>query len=235
MQETFQYEDLQKNSLHFAKLDINRKSRTGFEETVFCQGKKTEHLIEIYKRLYEKNGRAFGTRADVQQAKALQKEFPQAQYDETSHILKISGTQTVEPIGCIAVCTAGTADIQVAEEAAQAAEFFGAKVERYYDVGVAGLDRLLAHIESIRKANVIIAVAGMEGALPSVIGGLVGVPIIAVPTSIGYGANFSGLSALLAMLNSCANGISVVNIDNGYGAGYNAVMINRLAVQGNRQ
>ena len=123
----------------------------------------------------------------------------------------------------------------MAEEAAQTAEFFGARVERYYDVGVAGLDRLLAHIESIRKANVIIAVAGMEGALPSVIGGLVGVPVIAVPTSIGYGANFSGLSALLAMLNSCANGISVVNIDNGYGAGYNAVMINRLAVQGNRQ
>ena len=235
MQETSQYEDLQENSLHFAKLDIARKSRTGFEETVFCQGKKTEHLIEIYRRLYEKNGRAFGTRADAQQAQALQKEFPQAQYDETSRILKISGTQTAGQIGSIAVCTAGTADIQVAEEAAQTAEFFGARVERYYDVGVAGLDRLLAHIESIRKANVIIAVAGMEGALPSVIGGLVGVPVIAVPTSIGYGANFSGLSALLAMLNSCANGISVVNIDNGYGAGYNAVMINRLAVQGNRQ
>ncbi|MCR5762952.1 MAG: nickel pincer cofactor biosynthesis protein LarB [Treponema sp.] len=235
MQDSCKYEDLQKDSLHFAKLDTDRKKRTGFSETVFCQGKKTEHLVQIYRHLFETTGQAFGTRADAQQAQAVQKELPQAQYDDTSHILKIQGKEQTAQIGCIAVCSAGTSDISVAEEAAQTAEHFGAKVDRYYDVGVAGLDRLLAHIDSIRKANAIIAVAGMEGALPSVIGGMVSVPVIAVPTSIGYGANFSGLSALLAMLNSCANGISVVNIDNGYGAGYNAVMINRLAVQGNRQ
>lgn len=235
MQDIQIYDDVQKNNLHFAKLDADRLHRTGFSETVFCQGKATEHLVAIFKRLLETDGQAFGTRATPQQAAAVQREIPNAQYDGTSRILKISSTKPQEHIGCIAVCSAGTADISVAEEAAQTAEYFGSHVERYYDVGVAGLGRLLAHIDDIRKANAVIAVAGMEGALPSVIGGMVSVPVIAVPTSVGYGASFSGLSALLAMLNSCANGISVVNIDNGYGAGYNAVMINRLAVQGNRQ
>ena len=224
-----------KDAFDFANLDTDRKNRTGFSETVFCQGKTTEHLVEIYKRLFELDGQAFGTRANAQQAEAVKKLFPQAEYDETSHILKITETNKAVPArsGCVAVCSAGTSDIGVAEEASQTAEYFGAKVDRYYDVGVAGVHRLLSQIENIRTANVIIAVAGMEGALPSVIGGLVRVPVIAVPTSVGYGANFGGLSALLSMLNSCANGISVVNIDNGYGAGYNAAMINRLAVQGN--
>ena len=233
MQDKLGYEDIHEGSLYFAKLDTGRKRRTGFAETVFCQGKKTEHLVEIYRRLLETSGQAFGTRADLEQAAAVQKVFPQAEYDEVSRILKIAGKEDSAPIGCIAVCSAGTSDISVAEEAAQTAEFFGSRVERFYDVGVAGLDRLLFHIDTIRKANVIIAVAGMEGALASVIGGLVSVPVIAVPTSVGYGSSFGGVSALLAMLNSCANGISVVNIDNGYGAGYNAVMINRLAVKGN--
>lgn len=156
------------------------------------------------------------------------------QYDSMAKILKIEKNpqqKAVERIGKIAVCTAGTADIPVAEEAAQTAEYFGSKVERIYDVGVSGLHRLLAHAQAIQEANCVIAVAGMEGALASVIGGLVSNPVIAVPTSVGYGASLNGLSALLTMINSCANGIAVVNIDNGYGAGYMATQINRLAEQ----
>lgn len=233
MQKNSGYEDLQENSIHFAKLDTDRKKRTGFAETVFCQGKQDSHLIEIYKRLFELNGEVFGTRASCHQAEIIQSIYPQAQYDENSHILKIVQNDSQKKLeGCIAVCTAGTADIAIAEEAAQTAEYFGSRAERFYDIGVAGLGRLLSKIDEIRKANAVIAVAGMEGALASVLGGLVSVPVIAVPTSVGYGANLGGISALLSMINSCANGISVVNIDNGYGAGYNAVMINRLAVKG---
>ena len=153
--------------------------------------------------------------------------IPEVEYDETSRILKVEKEK--ELIGNIAIVTAGTADIKVAEEAAQTAEYFGAGVTRVYDVGVSGLHRLLAEVDTIRKATCVIAVAGMEGALASVIGGLVENPVIAVPTSVGYGANMKGLSALLTMINSCANGITVVNIDNGYGAGYVATQINRLA------
>ena len=154
--------------------------------------------------------------------------FPAVSYDAASRILKIEKPDK-ERIGKIAVCTAGTADIPVAEEAAQTAEFFGTRVERVYDVGVSGLHRLLSRLDTIRTANCVITAAGMEGALASVIGGLVSVPVIAVPTSVGYGANFGGVSALLTMINSCANGVATVNIDNGYGAGYLAVQINRLA------
>ena len=162
--------------------------------------------------------------------------FPQAEYDEISHIIKIEKKKK-ERVGKIAVCTAGTADIPVAEEAAQTAEFFGSHVERIYDVGVSGIHRLFSRLEVIQEANSVIAVAGMEGALASVLGGLVDKPVIAVPTSVGYGASMNGLSALLTMINSCANGIAVVNIDNGYGAGYIATQINRLGVRGkeNRQ
>ena len=187
-----------------------------------------------FQKMYEKNGEVFGTRASTEQYELVREVLPMVQYDSMAKILKIEKNpqqKAVERIGKIAVCTAGTADIPVAEEAAQTAEYFGSKVERIYDVGVSGLHRLLAHAQAIQEANCVIAVAGMEGALASVIGGLVSNPVIAVPTSVGYGASLNGLSALLTMINSCANGIAVVNIDNGYGAGYMATQINRLAEQ----
>lgn len=211
----------------YAKLDTHRKLRSGFPEVVFCSGKSDEHLLQIYHKLYEAEGEAFGTRATKEQFELIQKELPAAEYDPMSHILKIA-KKDKKRIGKIAVCTAGTADIPVAEEAAQTAEYFGSHVERIYDVGVSGIHRLFSRLELIQSANCVVAVAGMEGALASVMGGLVDKPVIAVPTSVGYGANLHGLSALLTMINSCANGIAVVNIDNGYGAGYIATQINRL-------
>lgn len=223
-------EDLPYKDLGYAKLDYHRKLRSGFPETVFCQGKPDEFLVRIFQSLYERNGEVLGTRADRRQYELVRAAVPQAVYDPVSRILKAE-REGKEKIGCIAVCTGGTADISVAEEAAQTAEFFGSRVERIYDVGVAGIHRLLSQRDRIRKANCVVAVAGMEGALGTVIAGLVENPVIAVPTSVGYGANFGGLSALLTMINSCANGISVVNIDNGYGAGYLSTQINRLAVK----
>jgi len=217
--------------LGFAKLDTGRKERTGFSEVIFCQGKDDAFLKDIFSRLFEANGEVLGTRATQKQFEIVEKILPHATYDSVSRIIKVQGEKK-NLVGNIAVCTAGTADIPVAEEAAQTAEFFGSRVERIFDVGVAGIHRLLSQTEKLEKANVVVAVAGMEGALASVIGGLVSVPVIAVPTSVGYGANLGGLSALLSMINSCANGISVVNIDNGYGAGYIATQINRLAVGG---
>lgn len=221
-------ENMRYEELGYAKLDTDRKKRTGFAEVVFCSGKVNEQLLEIYKRIYESEGEVLGTRATQVQYEWLRKEFPEIMYDPESKILKIEKAEKNKK-GMIAVCTAGTADIPVAEEAAQTAEFFGTRTERIYDVGVSGLHRLLSRLETIQEANCIVAVAGMEGALASVIGGLVSRPVIAVPTSVGYGANFGGVSALLTMLNSCANGVAVVNIDNGYGAGYMAAEINRLA------
>ena len=211
----------------YAKLDTHREVRSGFPEVVFCSGKPDEFLVNIFEKLYEKNGEVLGTRADRHQYELVREALPQVSYDEVSHILKIEKPQK-ERRGKIAVCTAGTADIPVAEEAAQTAEYFGSYVERIYDVGVSGLHRLLSRLDVIQEANCVVAVAGMEGALASVIGGLVSRPVIAVPTSVGYGASMHGLSALLTMINSCANGIAVVNIDNGYGAGYIATQINRL-------
>ena len=208
--------------LGFAKLDLHREVRTGFQEVVYCAGKQDAYLVSIFQKLYEKNGEVLGTRATAEQYALISKSFPQVQYDTISKILKIEEKpedKVLRRIGKIAVCTAGTADIPVAEEAAQTAEYFGASVSRVYDVGVSGLHRLLANAEVIQQANCVVAVAGMEGALASVLGGLVSNPVIAVPTSVGYGANLHGLSALLTMINSCANGIAVVNIDNGYGAG----------------
>ncbi len=217
--------------LKFAKLDLDRENRTGFPEVVFCQGKNDEHLVQICKTLLEKNGKVFGTRASSEQAEMLQNELgKEVKYDRISRLLKIQGESSVQSgIGNIAVCSAGTADIPVAEEAAGTAEYFGGNVHRFFDIGVAGIHRLLDKVNEIQKANVVIAVAGMEGALASVLGGLVKVPVIGVPTSVGYGANLNGISTLLSMINSCANGISVVNIDNGFGAGYIATQINRLA------
>lgn len=217
--------------LGYARLDTHRKVRSGFAEVVFCSGKADEHLLRIYERIYEMEGEVLGTRATKEQAHLIQERFGEAEYDPLSRLLKIE-KKGKKRIGKTAVCTAGTADIPVAEEAAQTAEFFGNEVERIYDVGVSGLHRLLSRVEAIQGANCVVAVAGMEGALASVIGGLVDKPVIAVPTSVGYGASMNGLSALLTMINSCANGIAVVNIDNGYGAGYMAAQINRLAVRG---
>lgn len=214
--------------LGFAKLDSHREIRSGFLEVIFCSKKPDDFLVNIYQKMYELNGEVFGTRATKHQYEIVKAVIPEITYDEVSQILKYEKPDK-KHIGKIAVCTAGTADIPVAEEAAQTAEFFGAKVERFYDVGVSGIHRLLSKIEDIQSANCVIAVAGMEGALASVIGGLVSNPVIAVPTSVGYGASMNGLSALLTMINSCANGVAVVNIDNGYGAGYMATQINRLA------
>ncbi len=213
----------------YAKLDTHRKIRSGFAEVIFCSGKANEHLLNIFGRLYEQDGEVFGTRATQSQYELIRKQYPQTVFDPISKIIKIEKKNKVRK-GKIAVCTAGTADIAVAEEAAQTAEYFGAKAERIYDVGVSGIHRLLANVDIIQEAHCVVAVAGMEGALASVIGGLVDKPVIAVPTSVGYGASLHGLSALLTMINSCANGIAVVNIDNGYGAGYLAAQINRLAL-----
>lgn len=213
--------------LGYAKLDTHRKVRSGCSEVVFCSGKADDHLVKIYERLYQAEGEVLGTRASKEQAELVKSKIPEVEYDPLSRILKIE-KKDKKHIGKIAVCTAGTADIAVAEEAAQTAEFFGNKVERIYDVGVSGLHRLLSRVDVVQSANCVIAVAGMEGALASVIGGLVDKPVIAVPTSVGYGASMNGISALLTMINSCANGIATVNIDNGYGAGYIASQINRL-------
>ena len=214
----------------YAKLDMHRRVRSGMAEVVFCSGKADEHLLSIFERLYERDGEVMGTRASKQQFELISGRIPEVEYDPISRIMKVENPGK-EHKGRIAVCSAGTADIPVAEEAAQTAEFFGGCVDRIYDVGVSGIHRVLSKLEDIQSANCIVAVAGMEGALASVLGGLVDKPVIAVPTSVGYGASFHGVSALLTMINSCANGIAVVNIDNGYGAGYMATQINRRALR----
>ncbi len=221
-----QYEDL-----GYAKIDHNRKERSGESEVVFCQNKPNEFLSKIYSTIYKENGEVLGTRATKEQYELVKKEIPIIQYNEISRILKIEKSK--KKVGNIVICTGGTADIPVAEEAAETAEFFGNYVERIFDVGVAGIHRILSQRDKLNKANCIIAIAGMEGALASVVAGIAKVPVIAVPTSVGYGANFGGLTALLGMINSCSNGISVVNIDNGYGAGYIASQINKLALKVN--
>ncbi len=222
------YEDL-----GFARLDTHRESRSGFPEVIYCSGKPDAYLQKIYVNMVEREGRAFGTRASRDQYELVREVLPQVLYDPVSRILKVEAPDEAQRrVGRIAVCSGGTADVPVAEEAAQTAEYFGTRVERVYDVGVSGLHRLLDRVSLLQEVNCVVAVAGMEGALASVVGGLVRCPVIAVPTSVGYGASFHGLSALLTMINSCANGIAVVNIDNGYGAGYMATQINRLAVYG---
>lgn len=215
----------------YAKLDSHREIRSGFPEVVYCERKADIYLKEIYQKMYSENGEVFGTRASTEQYRMIREVLPQAEYDPVSRILKIEKPGKSRT-GKIAVCTAGTADVPVAEEAAQTAEYFGAHVERVYDVGVSGIHRLFSRLDVIQSANCVVAVAGMEGALASVLGGLVSSPVIAVPTSVGYGASLHGLSALLTMINSCANGIAVVNIDNGYGAGYIATQINRIGERG---
>ena len=217
------YEDL-----GYAQLDLHRALRNGQPEVVFCQGKTAEQAAAILKRLWEHHDRVMGTRASPEMADSIQKAIPEAHYDPGSRLVTlVRGQLPVQPAGVpyALVVTGGTADLPVAEEAAQTLEFFGARVERAYDVGVAGIHRLFDRLDLITKAAVIVSVAGMEGALTSVVGGLVSCPVIGVPTSVGYGASFNGLSALLSMLNSCATGVSVVNIDNGFGAGVVAYRI----------
>ncbi|MFC0557550.1 nickel pincer cofactor biosynthesis protein LarB [Halalkalibacter alkalisediminis] len=221
------YEDL-----GFAKVDHHRKKRQGFSEIVFGEGKSAEQITSIILALREKNNNVLVTRISKEKAKQVIQACPEFQYHEIAQILLWKDkpiTVANESQGYVSIICAGTSDLRVAEEAAITAEALGCNVHRIYDVGVAGIHRLFDHYEEIQQATVSVVVAGMEGALPSVIGGLVSHPVIAVPTSVGYGANFHGLSALLTMLNSCASGISVVNIDNGFGGAYNAALIYQLA------
>jgi NCAIR mutase (PurE)-related protein len=211
----------------FATVDGHRPLRTGHSEVVFCQGKTPAQVVAITEKLAKSGLPVLATRATPEVYNAVLSQFPDARYNKSARTITIPGERPVERRGTVAVVTAGTADIPVAEEAAATAEFMGCDANRFFDVGVAGLHRILDKMKEIRRADAIVVVAGMEGALPSVVGGMVDVPVIAVPTSVGYGASFGGIAALLGMLNSCANGVVVVNIDNGYGAGYTAALIAR--------
>ncbi len=214
--------------LGFAKVDHHRALRVGVPEVVLAEGKTPAQVAKIFQRLARHGPNVLATRATRAHYLAVRKLVRKAEYEELARAIVLRRDATTYGKGTIAVVSAGTGDIPVAEEAVVTAELMGNRVEHLYDVGVAGIHRLLAHRASLTRARVIIVCAGMEGALPSVVGGLVGVPVIAVPTSVGYGASFEGLAALLGMLNSCASNVSVVNIDNGFGAGYVASMINRL-------
>jgi len=213
----------------FAKVDTHRALRKGFPEVIFGSGKTAEQIVTIATAILSQDKRVLITRVNAEQSALLTKQFPNANHYKEARIVAVHEKPLEKNPGAIAVVCAGTSDLPVAEEAAVTADTMGNTVQRFYDVGVAGLHRLLRHINEIQKANVVIVVAGMEGALPSVVAGLVGRPVIAVPTSIGYGANFGGLAALLGMLNSCGSGVTVVNIDNGFGAAYAASQINALA------
>lgn len=212
----------------FATLDHHRALRNGFPEVVFGQGKRPEQVVAIARRLAERSDKVLVTRVDPAMAETIRAEMPELTYHPLPRLLVLDRSTPTEKRPGILVVTAGTADMPVAEEAALTAELMNNAVERLYDVGVAGIHRLLSQVDRLWQARVIIVVAGMDGALPSVVGGLVSVPVIAVPTSVGYGASFNGLAALLTMLNSCATGVGVVNIDNGFGAGSLASTINQL-------
>jgi NCAIR mutase (PurE)-related protein len=211
----------------FAKVDHHRSLRTGLPEVIFAQGKTPAQIAAIFSKLAASGVSVLATRADAAAFAAVHAQIPAAIYNEVARTITLGNSK--ENSGKVAVVCAGTSDIPIAEEAAVTAELFGCTVDRIHDVGVAGIHRLLAQRERLNAADVIIAVAGMEGALPSVVGGLVGVPVIAVPTSIGYGASFAGATALLGMLNSCSPNVTVVNIDNGFGAAYVATMIARAS------
>jgi NCAIR mutase (PurE)-related protein len=217
------YEDL-----GFARVDHHRSLRRGFPEVIFGEGKSVDQIVEIMKAMLAQESDVLVTRIDGAKAKEVQKKIKKAVYDDVSRTLTVRQKKAADKgKGLVLVLAAGTSDIPVAEEAAITAEIVGSRVERIFDVGVAGLHRLLNHFHQMGEASVLVVVAGMEGALPSVVGGMVSKPIIAVPTSVGYGVSFKGLAALMAMLNSCAPGIAVVNIDNGFGAGYLAALINQ--------
>ena len=214
--------------LGYARIDHHRSLRKGFPEVIFAANKTPEQTAGIFERLAQSGDRVLATRVSQEAADAVRVQVPDVQYHPVSKCLTLDRCPEAKRIGNLLVICAGTSDLPVAEEAAITAGLMGARVKQVNDAGVAGIHRLLAESEALSEARVVIVVAGMEGALPSVVGGLVCVPVIAVPTSVGYGASFGGLAALLAMLNSCASGVSVVNIDNGFGAGYQAALINRL-------
>ena len=214
--------------LGFAKIDHHREIRTGYPEIVYCAGKTIEQIKGIFKVMIVKEKNVIGTRATPEMFEAVKSIIPEAVYYEVARIISVKKIEVTPPESLIGILAAGTSDMPVAEEAAVTAELLGNNVTRIYDVGVAGLHRLLDKLPEIRKCKVLVVVAGMEGALASVVGGLVDKPVIAVPASVGYGANFGGLSALLTMLTCCAAGVTVVNIDNGFGAGFTAGMINKL-------
>ncbi|MFN0158138.1 MAG: nickel pincer cofactor biosynthesis protein LarB [Bacteroidota bacterium] len=216
-------------SLEFAHIDHHRELRQGFPEVILCEGKTAKQVAGIARRIIKHGSILLATRANKQQYAAVKKVVPKARYNDLARTITANEHLVKQQAaGTVLVVTAGTSDIPVAEEAFETAKTMGNRVEKLFDVGVAGIHRLIAKSSMLREASVIIVVAGMEGALPSVIGGLVSVPVIAVPTSVGYGASFKGLSALLGMLNSCAPGVTVVNIDNGFGAGFAASRINRV-------
>ena len=215
--------------LGFARLDHHREIRTGYPEIIFCQGKSVEQVKEIVRVMAERESNVIGTRANQEMYEAVKSVTPEAVYYPIARIISVQKKKPPVPETRIAIITAGTSDMPVAEEAAITAELLGNTVSRIYDAGVAGIHRLVDKLPEIRSCRVIIVIAGMEGALASVVGGLVDKPVIAVPTSVGYGASFGGISALLAMLTSCSTGVTVVNIDNGFGAGFSASMINKLA------
>ena len=214
--------------LGFAKIDDERELRVGYPEVIYCAGKTAEQVVGIFRHRMAKGGSILATRATPEQYRAVLEVCPQARYNPLGRTITVRRRDQPPTKSYIAIVSAGTSDLPVVEEAAETAELFGNRVERVVDVGVAGIHRLFARLDVIRGARVVVVVAGMEGALASVVGGLIARPVIAVPTSVGYGANFGGLSALLSMLNSCANGVSVVNIDNGFGAAYIASMINQM-------
>jgi NCAIR mutase (PurE)-related protein len=221
-------------NLEFARIDHHRALRCGFAEVVFGQGKSDQQVEHIFERLAATGANVLATRVSSSAAKRVSERFPKAEYHELARALALRQRPPGDTQGFIGVVAAGTGDLPVAEEARVTAELMDQNTRSFYDVGVAGLHRLLAESADLREANVLIVVAGMEGALPSVVGGLVEAPVIAVPTSVGYGASLGGIAALLAMLNTCAPGVSVVNIDNGFGAGYQAAIINRLSVPSRR-
>jgi NCAIR mutase (PurE)-related protein len=218
--------DLPFENLGYARLDHHRALRTGFPEVVFCEGKRVEQIVEILERLEQRHSPVLATRASREVHEAVLARIPLARYFEHARIIQIGENATAQTENTLLVICAGTADLAVAEEAAVTAEALGSRVEKLYDVGVAGVHRLLAARDRLNAANVIVVVAGMDGVLPTIVGGLVAVPVIAVPTSIGYGTGLGGVSALMTMLNACAPGIAVVNIDNGFGAGYMGHLIN---------
>ncbi|HEY8241143.1 MAG TPA: nickel pincer cofactor biosynthesis protein LarB, partial [Kiritimatiellia bacterium] len=216
------------HNLGFARVDTGRLHRKGMPEVIYCPGKTPEQVIQIMAAIKDAGQDVLATRASKELYEAVVKVHKGANYHDLARAITIKVTPQAKPIGLVAVVSAGTADLPVAEEAALTAEWMGAKVERVYDVGVAGLHRLINHVDLLRSARAVIVAAGMEGALPSVVGGLIDRPIVAVPTSVGYGMNLGGIAPLLAMLNTCAPGVMVVNIDNGFGAGVSAALINRL-------
>jgi hypothetical protein len=214
--------------LGFARIDHHREIRTGYPEIIYCAGKTVEQVREIFKVMAGRENNVIGTRASKEMYEAVKSVVPEAVFYELARIISFQKKKPEPPESRIAVITAGTSDMPVAEEAAVTAELLGNNVFRLYDAGVAGIHRLVDKLPDIRSCRVVIVIAGMEGALASVVGGLVDKPVIAVPTSVGYGASFGGISALLAMLTSCSTGVTVVNIDNGFGAGFSASMINRM-------